>query len=896
MECPDDAAVAAMLVTNAPPMAGGLFEDHIDDCDSCRQLLAGLIRRAELDEARAWRPGDRAGRYIIRERIGRGGMGAVYRADDVELGRAIALKRLHADDAERLVREARSAAQLQHPNVVTVYEVVDNGGAPFLAMELVEGQTLTAWLRETKRTWREVVAVVAQAGRGLAAAHARGLVHRDFKPDNILVDREGRARVADFGLASVDTRVDASDIGCRLARATAAGGTPAYMAPELLDGEPPDARSDQFAFAVTLYEALHGKHPFAGTSPDAMWAEMAVGRVRDGGGRVPARIERFVRRGLAVDPAERWPDVASFVAAIEHRPRRLAFAGAAFAGFAVGAIAFVASPGRAVDDDCNDDLVSAAWDSPARAAVAAQFTKIAPNRAAPVLAATEQIVERWADSWRLARKASCNAAPERRNPQIACLDRQLGELRGQLADWERGDAESVDRAIRAASTLPMPTECATAQDTPLYVQSVATRVSEVRVLWRAGRAKEAMPKLPAIVRDAEALGHHHTLADALLTASILEEETGEDAAAAEHATRAGTEASKAGDDALLYSVLIQQAYVRLDGGRPLDALGLCDAAEALAARGLPNAEKVYVARGGAYMRIGRTADAVAQFERAAVALEKASARDPVAKVQLAIPLASIGQAYLMSQQPDRALPYQMRALALQQAEFGTNHPEVARTEYEIALTYASMRKFAESEKHQRRSREILVAAYGTKHHEVGQADVALGNLAARQHHNDEARRLFEQAKGELTSLPPTHQIFEVIEGTLGSLAQNDNKCGEAIPHYQRVIEISLANHVGGNELGRGYGSLAVCQLDVGKTDEAKVNAERALEQLATADVPSREKAIPWMVLALAADKRGDRAHAIDYARKVMAGTTDADRGEAAEARQAMRDKLRSWSR
>src|SRR5262249_25753253 len=135
MQCPDDAAVAALLVTNAPPVARGLFEDHIDDCDSCRQLLAGLIRRAELDEARAWRPGDRAGRYIIRERIGRGGMGAVYRADDVELGRPVALKRLHADDAERLVREARSAAQLQHPNVVTVYEVVDNGGAPFLAME-----------------------------------------------------------------------------------------------------------------------------------------------------------------------------------------------------------------------------------------------------------------------------------------------------------------------------------------------------------------------------------------------------------------------------------------------------------------------------------------------------------------------------------------------------------------------------------------------------------------------------------------------------------------------------------------------------------------------------------------------------------------------------------------
>jgi len=427
------------------------------------------------------------------------------------------------------------------------------------------------------------------------------------------------------------------------------------------------------------------------------------------------------------------------------------------------------------------------------------------------------------------------------------------------------------------------------------VQSLATRVSAVRVLQRAGRTREALPKLPALVRDAEALGHHYTLAQALLAASMLEEEAGEDAAAAEHATRAGAEASKAGDDSLLYAVLIQQAYVRLDSGRPLDALGLCDAAEALAARGLPNLERVYVARGGAYMRVGRTADAVAQFERAIAVLEKASARDPVAKAELAIPVESIGKAYLTSQQPDRALPYQMRALALEEAEYGPNHPEVARTLYDIALAYAGKREYAESEKHQRRAREILVAAYGTVHPEVGQADVALGNLAARQGHGYEARKLFEQAKVELASLPPTHAIFEVIEGTLGSLAQNDDKCGDAIPHFQRAVEILQANHVGGAELGRGYAELANCQLDVNKTDEAKANAQRALDEYATGDVPSREKAVPWMVLALAADQRGERARAIDYARKVMAGTTDADRGEPAQARQLMRDKLRSWS-
>src|SRR5262249_3828579 len=154
------------------------------------------------------------------------------------------------------------------------------------------------------------------------------------KPDNILVDRhsaplrgaarpgkagafdrDGRARVADFGLAGVADAIGSvpkrceEPIDCRFARATANGGTPADVAREWLDGEPPDARSDQFAFAVTLFGALHGRHPFAGTSPEAVWAEMATGRIRDGGGRVPARLERAVRRGLAVDPADRWPDL-----------------------------------------------------------------------------------------------------------------------------------------------------------------------------------------------------------------------------------------------------------------------------------------------------------------------------------------------------------------------------------------------------------------------------------------------------------------------------------------------------------------------------------------------------------------------------------------------------------
>src|SRR4051812_15655327 len=213
-----------------------------------------------------WAPGVRIGRYLIGEAVGRGAMGEVFRGEDTELSRPVALKRLHAgtdaSSRDRLAHEARAAAQLQHPNVVAVYEIVDDGERAVLATEWIDGVTLRDWLA-TPRTWRDAVRVVAGAGRGLAAAHAAGIIHRDFKPENVLVDHHGRARVADFGLASSATggAPGVSLRGSPMLFVSVTGtlsGTPAYMAPELVDGVRPHAGSDQFAFAVTLFEAVHG--------------------------------------------------------------------------------------------------------------------------------------------------------------------------------------------------------------------------------------------------------------------------------------------------------------------------------------------------------------------------------------------------------------------------------------------------------------------------------------------------------------------------------------------------------------------------------------------------------------------------------------------------------------
>ena len=251
--------------------------------------------------------GTTLGRYAITEWLGAGAMGVVYRAEDRELGRAVALKQLHFPDAaltERLVQEARAMAQVNHPNVVSVYDVGATDGITYIAMELVTGESLRAWTKTAGRTVPEIVEAYVAAGRGLAAAHASGIVHRDFNPDNVLVGKDGRVRVSDFGLAA--------------SRAEAAGegeddvmGTPAYMAPEQFAGRNVDARTDQFNFCASLYEALYGERPFAGQTVPELADCVMEGRVRaaPAGSKVSEALRAIVLRGLSVKPGDRFPTI-----------------------------------------------------------------------------------------------------------------------------------------------------------------------------------------------------------------------------------------------------------------------------------------------------------------------------------------------------------------------------------------------------------------------------------------------------------------------------------------------------------------------------------------------------------------------------------------------------------
>ncbi|NUQ79222.1 MAG: serine/threonine protein kinase [Polyangiaceae bacterium] len=287
------------------------------------------------------RPGRMLGRFEVQGHLGEGAMGVVVRARDPLLNRDVAIKimqpealgRLGAETAlARLVREAQAMAKIKHPNVVTIHEVDASSGQVLVVMEYVDGRTLRAFCDEKRRPVAELLNAFIQAGKGLSEVHRAGLVHRDFKPDNVLVGADGRVRVTDFGLVGL-TQSQAGDdlrnatpneaagtsLHAALTRTGSILGTPAYMAPELHRREPADARTDQYAFCVSLWEALAGERPFAGETYDELRANVTGGQLREPprGAEIPARIRRCLERGLSVSRAGRYPDMDALMAAMQ---------------------------------------------------------------------------------------------------------------------------------------------------------------------------------------------------------------------------------------------------------------------------------------------------------------------------------------------------------------------------------------------------------------------------------------------------------------------------------------------------------------------------------------------------------------------------------------------------
>jgi Tol biopolymer transport system component len=272
-------------------------------------------------------------RYEIERRLGAGAMGVVYAARDIHLRRAVAVKvvgpRIDTESGQgRLVREAQAMAKLRHPNLAAVHDIGVSKDRLFVVMELVDGGTVADWLKAEPRSWRAIVAVYLQAARGLAAAHAAGFVHRDFKPENVLYGKDGVARVSDFGVARILGDAERTDPAEGIAeqvtvtRTVGVVGTPGYIAPEILRREPIDERADQFSFCVAVYASLYGERPFEPLEGPSRIFE-TLGRLRPPRtGMVPRWLQRIITRGLTADPRDRWPTIGALTAAIEQRMGR----------------------------------------------------------------------------------------------------------------------------------------------------------------------------------------------------------------------------------------------------------------------------------------------------------------------------------------------------------------------------------------------------------------------------------------------------------------------------------------------------------------------------------------------------------------------------------------------
>jgi serine/threonine protein kinase len=507
--CLDPDAVAAFLTGDLAPGPLRALESHVDRCSACRELLSALAKSGSLSEVSLaaisrWQlsspslsstvpygasdvqlpAGARVGRYLVLEPLGTGGMGIVYAARDPELNRRVALKLLRNDAvtpvargalAERLLREAQAMARLAHPNVVAVHDVGSHGDQIFIAMEMVDGQTLAAWLSSARRSWREVVAVFLPAGHGLVAAHAAGLVHRDFKPENVLVGDDGRVRVTDFGLArsalvppTAPTAASPSQPDASAQALTVTGalvGTPFFMAPEQFLGRPIDARSDQFSFCVALWFALTGQHPFAGDNAASLAKAVTEGQLRPPPrrDRLPRWLRRVLLRGLSVDANRRYPSMAALLQALEHDPRRAVMRATAAAMVVLtlvgGSVIYRRHSARLMCQGGERKLTNV-WDRRRAAAVERAFAKSGAPGAAAAFAQVARALDDYTARWVAVHTDACEATRVRGEQseelyelRAACLDVHLRNIRALSDRLANADAALVARAPGVVAAL-----------------------------------------------------------------------------------------------------------------------------------------------------------------------------------------------------------------------------------------------------------------------------------------------------------------------------------------------------------------------------------------------------------------------------------------------------------
>ncbi len=785
--------------------------------------------------------GSLLGRYAVLDILGHGGMGVVYAAYDPDLDRRVAVKvlRTRGSDRERraagharLLREAQAMARLVHPNVVHVYDVGSIDEAVFVAMEFIDGRTLKEEVAQRRAAdgsnWRELLALYVAAGRGLQAAHDAGLVHRDFKPDNAMVTPDERVVVLDFGLAgaagpstvSADKLEVASApsqsgrLGDPLTRTGAVLGTPAYMAPEQMMGQPVDARADQFSFCVALWEALYGERPFDGGTFQELRARVLSGEYRSPRGNLPGWVRRALEQGLQVDPDERFPSMHALLRALGNDPRRWRNR-IAIGALGVGALAGAWLAGVRVGDDpdpCADAAASMAeaWTETRAESLRESFGAVGKAYAGDVAERVVPRLEAFARRWSEQRVDACRATKvsgaqsdlvlDLRN---ACLDRARGRFEATVSVLSDVDPRVASMAPQLVAKLPDLRTCADVEllraevpppDDPVAREEVARMrrilaAEEARVMTGdLGGYGEAIDELLPRARE---LGYAPVEADLLFAQAMYQTNNGHPEVGRDLTWESTLRAEAAGDDWGVLRGLLR--LVDLEGRR---LSNLSRANEYLARanavaerRGDRVADRIDCLRALADLR-----QVERKYEDVAAALEQA--RDLAAAEGMSYEPADISWmsdlagAYYRLHRLDDAQRLADETLELGRELLGPGHPNNVNT---LVVLGRIARERGDNDmalEYLQQARELLLAALGEQAPDLVSIDNAVGLTLKRMGRLEEARQTLEQGLAHVRVARGEESLDTAIfRNNLGLVLVRLGEAGAAVPEFEEALRV-----------------------------------------------------------------------------------------------------------
>jgi eukaryotic-like serine/threonine-protein kinase len=876
MECLGENTIARLVHNAADEALATLALKHLDSCATCREVVAQVL--VESDEGASLvapfnqlrlKPGARIGRYVVLERLARGGMGVVFAAYDPELARQVAIKLVRADTSSKrpsyeaqdsLLNEARALARLKHPNVLTVHDVGTIGVQVFVALELVDGSTLRQWLRSQPRTTGQKLEVLAQAGRGLAAAHAKGIVHRDFKPENVLVGDDQRVRVMDLGLSNAATPIAGS-----ASERSRTGGTIGYLAPEQARGGATDARSDQFSFCVTVVEALTGQRVATAAEAQAL--------------AIPRRLKRVVKRGLAGAPDARYVSLdvllADFERAISPRRWRAVLA-ATLAIVAVGLLASVLRRDDTVDLNCERDeaAMRTMWAQAPRAALMNQL-KAAPRGGADIVGRIDAYVTRWrqlhadhcaptvtarersAAVWSL-RDACLQQAAREVSTVVTVLTSNDGTTKAQAS----AGADLLDLALCADSAALSHVILLAPMEQRPQAAKIQKLLAETKGYSASGNFSRARQLGHEALAEANTLGFRPLLAEAKFALGVAHKQLGEHVEAVRALDDAADDALATGHDAVAADAWIE--LMKVVGYR-----------QGKIELGLHYARLATVA----IERLGRSQDADLKFGQALALVLQRGGNHADAEVLL------------------------RRVIAKAERVEPKDELRVGASLMTLASTLHERGDYHGAADTRRKALEICERLQGAKAPLVGQLLAGLAESETQLGQNDAARAHAAQAAAMSEEVRGAESFFTAVTWCVqGEVESTTKHVSSADALFARCLKVTERNAASDPLLhAQPLASWSAHLARSGKVEQAQRSARHAVELFERSLGPDHPQLLQSLtLLSTLAFARADVAAAIAWGRRATAlangranDTSTCDQAAAAEslARALQRERL-----